>query len=31
MQWLGMPASSLLDVFPNLKNFPEKTIKLITT
>ena len=31
MQWLGMPASSLLDVFPNLKNFPQKTINLITT
>ena len=31
MQWLDMPASSLLDVFPNLKNFPQKTINLIST
>lgn len=30
MQWLGMPASALLEVFPNLKNFTQKTISLMT-
>ena len=26
MQWLGMPASSVLEAFPNLANFSQKTL-----
>jgi uncharacterized protein (DUF1501 family) len=26
MQWLGLPASALLDVFPSLANFPQKSV-----
>jgi uncharacterized protein (DUF1501 family) len=29
MQWLGMESSYLLDVFPNLANFKQKTLPLI--
>ena len=29
MQWLGLPSAQLLDVFPNLVNFQQKTIPLL--
>ena len=29
MQWLGLPASALHDVFPNLVNFTQKTVPLL--
>ena len=29
MQWLGLPSAQLLDVFPNLVNFQQKTIALL--
>ncbi len=29
MQWLGLPAAELLEVFPNLKNFPQKTVSML--
>jgi uncharacterized protein (DUF1501 family) len=29
MQWIGLPSSQLVDVFPNLVNFPTKTIALL--
>ena len=30
MQWMGLPAASQLDVFPNLKNFSQKTLSLLS-
>ena len=30
MQWLGLPAASQLDVFPNLKNFQQKSLALLS-
>ena len=30
MQWLGLPAASLPEVFPNLKNFSQKTLSLLS-
>lgn len=29
MQWMGLPASAQLDVFPNLKNFAQKSVPLM--
>ena len=29
MHWLGLPDSALPDVFPNLKNFPQKTVPFL--
>jgi uncharacterized protein (DUF1501 family) len=31
VQWLGLPDSQLLSVFPNLVNFPKKTVSLLRT
>jgi uncharacterized protein (DUF1501 family) len=30
MLWLGLPSASLLDVFPNLKNFAQKSLSLLS-
>jgi uncharacterized protein (DUF1501 family) len=31
MQWLGLPSASLTTVFPNLKNFTQKSLRLLAT
>lgn len=31
MQWMGLPASSVNDVFPSLRNFAQKTLPLLYT
>lgn len=30
MQWLGLPSASVPDVFPNLKNFSQKSLALLS-